>query len=412
MIGVSKTAEAAAIPEVPVAGFKVQSPLGTLDRAKPEPLVRKLLDLERASIDDPNTLLGNRFLCRGAGALLIGPSGIGKSTAIMQLAISWAVGRTCFGIKPARALKILYVQAENDEGDLCEMRDGVLEHLDLKESDREILEKNFVCVFENSRAGIELAGALDVLLEDHRPDLLILDPALSYIGGDANQQEPVSRFLRGLINPILQKHSCGVLIIHHTSKQSGDRDRKKKISSDFAYAGAGSAEWANWPRAVLLLLPKDDDGLRELRIAKRFRLGWKDANGKPTARRLLRQNAEGSALFYSELTPEETMFASDDSPLDARVLHSGLLPEPGESVEKKALVARISKRKICGRDRARDEILPLLIDEGYLEEKEVPRSTGRAAIHLVRTQKMPGIISFKNPQTDSTDGAGTSVNTA
>ena len=374
---------------------------------KPEPRVRKLVDLVPASSDDETNLLGNRFLCRGAGALLNGTTGIGKSTLVIQMAICWAVGRTCFGIKPARSLKILYVQAENDEGDLCEMRDGVLEHLDLGEEEPKRLEKNFICVFENARVGEELASAIDVLLEQHRPDLLILDPALSYIGADAGQQEVVSRFLRGQLNPLLQKHNCAALVIHHTPKTSGERGNKKKLDSDFAYSGAGSAEWANWPRAILVLAAKDNSGLRELRIAKRFRLGWKDANGKSTARRLLRQNVEGSALFYSELTPEETMLSDSEAPLDIRVLHSGVLPEPGESVEKKALVARIAKKKICGRDRAREEIVPLLIDQGFLEEKEVPRTTGRPAIHVVRTQKMPNFVSFKSPPVDSTDGAGT-----
>ena len=35
-------------------------------------------------------------------------------------------GRPLFGIVPARPLKSLLIQAENDEGDLAEMRDGVI----------------------------------------------------------------------------------------------------------------------------------------------------------------------------------------------------------------------------------------------------------------------------------------------
>src|SRR5438552_3492632 len=114
---------------------------------KPAALVRKLVDLEAASTDDENTLLGNRFLCRGGGLLFVGSTGVGKSTAIIQMGICWAVGRPCFGIKPTKPLKILYIQAENDQGDLCEMRDGVLEHLELSAEDRDALERNFICVF-------------------------------------------------------------------------------------------------------------------------------------------------------------------------------------------------------------------------------------------------------------------------
>jgi hypothetical protein len=121
------------------------------------------------------------------------------------------------------------------------------------------------------------------LLDKYSADLLILDPALSYIGGNANEQEIVGGFLRNNLNPFLQRHNCGVLVVHHTSKPNAERDGKKKIANDFAYAGTGSAEWANWARAVLVLQAKNDDGLRLLQIGKRFRLGWMDAEGKPTS---------------------------------------------------------------------------------------------------------------------------------
>jgi hypothetical protein len=277
---------------------------------KPEPLVRPLLELARANADDENTLLGNRFLCRGGGLLFVGPSGIGKSTAVVQMGICWAVGRECFGITPRRALKTLYVQAENDEGDLCEMRDGVLRCLELKHEELDKLDHNFTCVFESSRTGRELTDKLNELLETHSPDLLILDPALSYIGGNANEQETVGGFLRNGLNPLLQRHSCGVLIVHHTNKPNAERDGKKKVANDFAYAGTGSAEWANWARAVLVLQAQDDNGLRVLQIGKRFRLSWTDAEEKPTTTKWLKHSAPGEGLFYSELTAEESVLVS------------------------------------------------------------------------------------------------------
>src|SRR5438876_10018284 len=106
-----------------------------LPTEKPEAVVKPLMDLEPANENDGNTLLGNRFLCRGAGLLFVGHTGVGKSTAVVQTGISWAVGRECFGIAPKRPLRILYIQAENDEGDLCEMRGGVLEHLQLSKKE-------------------------------------------------------------------------------------------------------------------------------------------------------------------------------------------------------------------------------------------------------------------------------------
>jgi hypothetical protein len=37
----------------------------------------------------------------------------------------------------------------------------------------------------------------------------------------------------------------------------------------------------------------------------------------------------------------------------------------------------------------------MLIGEGYLKEKEVPRPGRRPAIHLVRTHKIPGKIEME-----------------
>jgi hypothetical protein len=374
-----------------------------LPTEKPEAVVKLLLELQRAKENDGNTLLGNRFLCRGGGLLFVGSSGIGKSTAVIQMGICWSVGKECFGIAPTKPLKILYVQSENDEGDLSEMRDGVLENLALPKKQLNLLDDNFICGFESTRAGMELVtDTLEPLLEKHSPDLLILDPALSYIGGDANQQETVGGFLRNQLNPLLQKHKCGVLIVHHKNKPSAERDRKGRVANDFAYAGAGSAEWANWARAVLVLEAKDDDGMRILRIGKRFRLGWCDSEGKPTSTKCLKQSAPGHGLFYSELTAEETLLISEKvSPCQKVLRGIGILPPQGGGVDKTTLVARITERKICGRDKALNEIIPVLVDEGYLEEKEISRRRKRPAIHLVRTEKIPGVTSFKSQMATS-----------
>lgn len=96
----------------------------------PEMAVAKRLDeLVAHAANDPAELLRNRFLCRGGGLLLVGPTGVGKSSLSMQAKILWALGRPAFGIVPARPLKSLLIQAENDDGDLAEMRDGVIKGL-------------------------------------------------------------------------------------------------------------------------------------------------------------------------------------------------------------------------------------------------------------------------------------------
>ncbi len=361
----------------------------------PKPMTRVVLDLEPASNDDGNTLLGNRWLSRGGGALLVGQTGIGKSTAVMQLTLCWALGRPCFGIHPAKPLKIVLIQAENDEGDLCEMRDGPLEHLDPSEDEIDLLRNNLFCVFESSRTGQDfITNTLIPLLKDEKPDLVILDPALSYLGGDSSEQKTVGPFLRNLLSPALREHNCGALIVHHTNKFSAaDRDAKKK-ANDFAYAGTGSAEWANWARGVLVLQAKNDIGLRELRIGKRARLGWKDADGHPTFVKILRQSPDGEKLFFTELTPEEADETLLETPYEKALR---FLPQPGSSMEKKALVAFFKARVGCGENKIEREIIPQLAEGGYFKRTEIPRPPKRPWIHYLRTEKTPPnpVIPFK-----------------
>ena len=57
--------------------------------------------------------------------LFVGPSGIGKTSASVQQDLLWSVGLPAFGIAPARPLKILTIQAEDDDGDLSEIVSGI-----------------------------------------------------------------------------------------------------------------------------------------------------------------------------------------------------------------------------------------------------------------------------------------------
>ena len=103
----------------------------------PPPEAKPLSELVRHIDGDPMELLRHRFLCRGAGLLVVGPTGIGKSSLSMQAKILWAIGKPLFGIHPTKPLKSLLIQAENDDGDLAEMRDGVMAGLNLTAEERQ-----------------------------------------------------------------------------------------------------------------------------------------------------------------------------------------------------------------------------------------------------------------------------------
>ena len=101
--------------------------------------------------DNGGNLLGERWLCRGGGALLWGPSGVGKSALVMQLAVRFALGEDFFGLCPVQALRVLIIQAENDAGDITEQSRHWLARL--TEADRATLATNLQIVCLDDKAG-------------------------------------------------------------------------------------------------------------------------------------------------------------------------------------------------------------------------------------------------------------------
>jgi hypothetical protein len=201
------------------------------------PEAKSLGDLKRRTADDPNELLRTGYLCRGGGLLLAAPTGIGKSAFSIQAQIMFALGRPMFEIQPARPLRSLYVQAENDDGDLAEMRDGVIAGLALSPKELKAVYSSIVTVHENTRTLRPFFdNTVAPLLELHRPDLLWIDPALAYIGGESNSQKDVGVFLRNLLNPLLSQFNCGGVVIHHTNKPSKGEEKKEWQAGDFAYS--------------------------------------------------------------------------------------------------------------------------------------------------------------------------------
>lgn len=114
---------------LPVEADLIEKKILTIDDL---PVVKMLGELLSPVYgNDPSELIAHRFLYRAGVCLLLGPTGVGKSSLVMQFGIHLAIGRSLFGIEPGacyrgRGMRVLLIQAENDEGDLAEMRDGVL----------------------------------------------------------------------------------------------------------------------------------------------------------------------------------------------------------------------------------------------------------------------------------------------
>jgi len=237
--------------------------------------------------DDQNNVLGERWLCKGGSCIIVAPSGVGKSTLATQAAFTWALGRDLFGIKPFRPLKSLVIQAENDLGDIAEQTQGVVQGMGLDmfddEEEFDTLRRNVRFVRDSIHTGKAFTEALHRLIDREKPDLVWIDPLLSFIGGDVSRQDVCSQFLRNWMNPIAEATGVIFMLIHHTGKPPKDQKAMDGWnSSDFAYLGSGSSELTNWARAVCVL-QQVDEGMFQLMLAKRGkRAGALDMDGQRT----------------------------------------------------------------------------------------------------------------------------------
>jgi hypothetical protein len=346
------------------------------------PQAKSLGDLKRRTADDPNELLRTGYLCRGGGLLLAAPTGIGKSSFAIQAQTMFALGRAMFGIQPARPLRSLYIQAENDEGDLAEMRDGVIAGLALSSTELETVYSNIVTAQENTRTGRAFfESTVAPLLELHRPDLLWIDPALSYIGGESNSQKDVGLFLRNLLNPLLSRFNCGCVVVHHTNKPSKGEEKGAWQAGDFAYLGAGSAEWANWARAVLAIRSVGSHEIFELRAGKRgARIGWKDDEGKTAFARLIGHSAEPGVICWRTASEDETPATA---PKRAGTREDLTALVPLEKPIAKSLLIDQWKDRHGNKDKGR-AFLDSLIADGKLFEWRQNRAGTNAAKLIAR----------------------------
>jgi len=280
---------------------------------------------------DPNNLIGNRWICRGGSLLINAQSGIGKSSLTMQLAIGWAMPRDTterqtfvdvltFGIIPVKPLKSLILQAENDLGDQSEILQSVVLKYGRQycaEPVQSQLNERLVFYRDNVHSGAEFLRVLEALVIRHQPDIAWIDPLMCYVGDDISDQKVVTEFCNGL-NRISSKTGVVMAIIHHLPKP---KEGAARTESDLAYAGFGSSALTNWAREVMTLqrveTPLGDPPTCSLTTTKRrLRAGmicWDTL--KPSSKIHIRHSSEPDRHgMVWQLCRKPVLEESDDKP--------------------------------------------------------------------------------------------------
>jgi hypothetical protein len=220
---------------------------------------------------DPSILLGDRYLNRGDGGVIVSTSGMGKSSMSIQAATCWALGRDFFGIKPNGKLKSLIVQSEDSDGDIGEVIASIRHAMKLTADEHQAVGGNVIIHTERVARGAVFMAVLRRLISKHKPDLVWVNPLQAFMDGDVTQGKDLSAFLRAGLNQLNEPPTFGYIIVHHTTKPATGKERADRLWHEVMYDMAGGAEIINWARFIISLRAAANEGEFNLHLAKRGR---------------------------------------------------------------------------------------------------------------------------------------------
>ena len=336
-------------------------------------------------------LLGNDWGRRGDVLTFISTAGAGKSVAVTQAAMAWGLGLKYLEIEPARPLRILLFSGEDDGVTIGQCREGFLENSkaitgrQLTAQDLDLLDSMLRIEFIREHVGEHFHSHLARLLKEEPADLVIVNPLLSYLGGEV--VAVASKWLRGGLMPILQEYDCAALVAHHTPKLAKDGWE----NTDDTYSAIGGAELANIPRAILTLRPTGAEGLSVLKVSKRQTTGWKDAYGKYVSHCFIKRTEDPTrpAWIPIDSGEAEEMISNSKQSGNAKQGSKKVTPEKvveivtTQPVKRQDLIARVRALCECGESTA-DRAIKDAQEDGLIEGFDEPNSHGGKPIKWLR----------------------------
>jgi hypothetical protein len=340
------------------------------------PPLKRVSELECIPADHSSYLLGNRLLRRGETAALVGPSGLGKSTTAVQMAMQWSAGLPALELVPLSPMRVVMVQGENDEAEMCMLTSGIIAAAGFTPEQIEKVEENFVMAEVTS--GEKLTAMLKEYVVEHDADLVILDPLFVYYSGEINSASSLGQFLRGMALEF-KELDVAVLFVHHTAKRKTAQGGSSG-SLDPVYGSMGSSEFSNVARIIFTLdhHPKVP-GCAKLMIGKRGgRSPWTDGDGKRVSEIHLKPSGNPETPFWKRCEMEDMPVApAVDKMTKGR---NAILNALGQGeFEQKALQEKVHTGQVSR--KTFKDALKELAREGAIKSFEISRPGTRAAIH-------------------------------
>lgn len=259
-------------------------------------------DAPRPEID----YLFHDLIPRGVVAGLAAAGGTGKSFLVLQLCLSLATGKRLLGsFNPAKPMKVMCFLGEDpDEITHARFKDMVCKYR-FSEAEKELLDKNLklyphrseplVAVTQDGVEPTEFYEDFRWMVDEFKPDLLVLDPKSRWAILDENNNDQATRFV-SLLEDLVKPFNGSVLVTHHVSKmKKGDLD---------ASGVRGASAFVDAARVFFSMAKVKDKDVRDLPDGRYARvMTTKNNYGSGfVAPALLRHDDENGGVF-EEVNP-------------------------------------------------------------------------------------------------------------
>ena len=104
------------------------------------------------------------------------------------------------------------------------------------------------------RLRLDQANAYDTLLqlvEQNGAEVVILDTAYKFLGGDVESSSSLMKAFK-VLDRVLHETGCSIVLTHHLKKGQGGKAKENTDVAD-PDAVAGSFLWTGWPNATVLV---------------------------------------------------------------------------------------------------------------------------------------------------------------
>lgn len=354
------------------------------------------------TIPPETVVLGDGWLRRGDICTFISTAGAGKSVASIQMAIAWGLGLPFFGIHPPRPLRILMFSGEDDAVTIGQCREGFINNSKeitgkfVNHGDLKTLDGMLRVEFSREHVGEKFHDHLNSLLTESPADLIIVNPLLSYIGGEIVGE--ISNWMRAGIMPMIQRHDCAAIFPHHTPKMSADG----WDNTDDVYSGIGGGEIANIPRTILTLKPTPAEGLMVVTVSKRKTTGWKDDEGFFTDKYFLRRTLDPQRPGWLPVSRSEALEEINGEPPKPRDAtrkvkdHHVTDPLKGGAMNQKCLLEEIRHAASCSETTAAGALKDLCLARTIILFTE-PNPNGGKPVNWFKLATDPTDYTPKTP---------------